>query len=245
MQDRSTPVLRRRAGATGSAGGTCGQSRSRRTPPRPRTALWNELPSSSWGRGTAGSRLTTHRARRPPGRRTLQTGAANYPGCCAASRSTSSVSPIRAASSWMFVSSDSSNSRHRSGNGSRGAARSHLVDLARAFVMHRGIRIDIEPDSDSMSDDPPGAVLPDRRSASGEHGAARRATGAAEPSEQPAGRAVTSTAERRDQVGAFFAAHAERLRRVVRLRVSEGMAARWLVESVTVRGRGSCGFQTC
>ena len=56
---------------------------------------------------------------------------------------------------------------------------------------------------------------------------------------------MTRTAERRDQVGAFFAAHAERLRRVVRLRVSEGMAARWLVESVTVRGRGSCGFQTC
>jgi hypothetical protein len=59
---------------------------------------------------------------------------------------------------------------------------------------------------------------------------------------------VTSTAERRDQLNAFLAAHAERLRRVVRRRVagvSEGMAARWLVESVTVRGRGSCGFQNC
>ena len=59
---------------------------------------------------------------------------------------------------------------------------------------------------------------------------------------------MTSAAERRDQLGAFFAAHAERLRRVVRRRVagvSEGMAARWLVESVTVPGRGSCGFQPC
>ena len=90
------------------------------------------------GRGTAGSRLTTHRARRP--RLTLVHCRQAPPTTPGAARPL--VAPPASRRSERRACGCSSrptrsSSRHRSGNGSRKAARSHLIDLVGAFVMHQ------------------------------------------------------------------------------------------------------------